>query len=160
MKNIRLFNTVPEFQAVYGNEQSGYTEPWVSYTRQGQVMSFNFMERPATFGSDGGMKLGAGEALVATYVGEVPFEPEGLARDALKAVADNPQPYGNTMHKWSVNNGEYYVYTFVRNPYPGNTLYDEDGYTIPFRVTEIVESGGSPENDYNVPFHPAPNLPI
>jgi hypothetical protein len=159
MRNIRLFNTVPEFQAVYGNEQSGYTEPWVSYTRQGQVMSFNFMAEPARLGSDGGMKLGAGEALVATYVGEVPFEPEGLARDAFKAVANDPQPYSNTMYKWSVNNGESYVYTFVRNPYPGDRLYDEEGYSIPCSVTEILESGGSPESDFNVPSTPIIDMP-
>lgn len=156
MKNIRLFNTVPEFQAVYGNEQSGYTEPWVSYTRQGQVMSFNFMAEPATLGSDGGMKLGAGEAIVATYVGEVPFQPQLI--DPYRGVASDPIFVPTKLYKWSSSEGGY-VYTFERNPYPGDTLYDEDGYSIPCRVTEIVESGGSPESDYNMPFHPAPILP-
>lgn len=156
MRNIRLFNTVPEFQAVYGNEQSGYTEPWVCYTRQGQVMSFNFMAEPATFGSDGGMKLGAGEAIVATYVGEVPFQPQPIS--PFKGVASDPVFMPTKLYKWSSSEGGY-VYTFKRNPYPNTPLCDENGYSTDYEVVEIVESGGSPESDYNMPFHPAPNLP-
>lgn len=156
MRNIRLFNTVPEFQAVYGNEQSGYTEPWVSYTRQGQVMSFNFMAEPATFGSDGGMKLGAGEAIVATYVGEVPFQPQPIS--PFRGVASDPVFVPTKLYKWSSSEGGY-VYTFERNPYPGDRLCNEDGYSIPYSVTEIVESGGSPESDFNVPSTPLIDMP-
>jgi hypothetical protein len=156
MKNIRLFNTVPEFQAVYGNEQSGYTEPWVSYTRQGQVMSFNFMAEPAMLGSDGGMKLGAGEAIVATYVGEVPFQPQPIS--PYRGVASDPVLVPTKLYKWSSSEGGY-VYTFERNPYPGDRLCNEDGYSIPYSVAEIVESGGSPESDFNVPSTPLIDMP-
>ena len=40
-RNVRYFETVEEFNAVYGNSESGYTEPWVAYIEETEGVAYS-----------------------------------------------------------------------------------------------------------------------
>lgn len=121
MKNIRKFDDLQSFKEVYGKEENGYLEPWVSLTKGRYPKKVRL--QCVAYASDFGME----------YAGEE----DGFYRWSSFAIDEQP--------------GYDHYYTRNRIPAIGEDVYPRTGTGAPSlgTVTEIMEYEDGVDYNYN-----------